>query len=110
MTCPSRLLLVAAALLSTALMSLSAQATPVTYEFETGSLDSVQLLALDGSWESCSDCLVDPVAIDSGTITLDSETGEILNLTIILSGTGELDLSGINGLESGTFTGTTYQS
>jgi hypothetical protein len=110
-----RALLAAIALVGVTLVSLSAQATPVTYEFATGSLDKVRLLDLSNGSAPCppsspTGCLVDPVAIDFGSATVDTETGAILNLTITLSGSGELDLMGINGWASATFTLTTYQS
>jgi hypothetical protein len=50
----------------------------------------------------------DPIAIDLGSITLDTDA--VNNLTITLSGTGELDLMGLNGWASATFTLTTFQS
>ena len=91
-----------------ALPSLSHSA-PVTYELVSGTLDSVTLVDLNPLSAPVS-ALVDPVAIDAASVTLDSETNQVLGISILLTGTGELDMQGVNGYETALFTGTSFQS
>jgi hypothetical protein len=112
---PFRSLSAAATLALASFVSLSAQAAPVTYNLVTGSLDEVWLFDPSGGATPCpigsaNDCLVNPVSIDSASITVDFATNQILDLNIVLTGTGELDLVGLNGWETGYFTGTMFQT
>lgn len=98
------------------LASASAQAGQMTYDLVQGTLGTVQLLdPLSPGSTPCPiggsvDCLVDPLDIDAASVTIDTDTGQIFNLTIVLDGTGTLDLSGLSGYETATFTGTSFQS
>jgi len=98
------------------LASLSAQATGTSYELDFGSLDSIQLVDIQEpiTTSPCpigtGNCLNAPVTVASASITINTATNKLLDFSITLDGTGQLDMAGLNGYETVLFTGTTFQS
>ena len=113
---PFRWTLAAAGLVCTLLASLGAQAVPITYTLDFGSLDTVQMVDITGPITptpcpiGVGNCLEAPVAVTSAYITIDTDTNTLLDLNIQLNGTGQLNMAGLNGYETVLFTGTTFQS
>ncbi len=107
----SRNCLMVAAFLS--IVPNAARAVPVTYQLVSGSLDSVFLFSEGNLMDNCAgsiggNCLLSSMTIDSASITLDQETGELLDLQIAVYGTGEIAMAGVNGYETVLFTGTSF--
>ena len=108
--------LAASGLVCGMLASFGAQATEATYTLDSGSLDSVQMVDILAPITptpcpiGTGNCLNAPVSIDSGSIAIDIATNKLLDLSITLNGTGQLDMAGLNGYETVHFTGTTFQS
>lgn len=98
----------------------SAIAVPVTYNLVSGSVDSVFLFTQGNLIDNCTglgygglagNCLAgEPLAIDIASITLDTDTGELIDLQIAVSGTGKIAMAGVNGYETVLFTGTTFST
>jgi hypothetical protein len=109
----ARSLVTAVALLGLATAS---QAASVTYDVSSGSITTIQLVALSGSVQPCPigggiNCLSSgALAIDVGSITLDENGLTLDNVTLTASGTGTLALGGLFGYTSVDFSNTTFQS
>jgi hypothetical protein len=70
----------------------AASAASMTYTLVSGTLDTIQLTALDGSSTPCevgdvnSNCLTSAtLAIDAATITIDLATNQVLDLGIFVA-------------------------
>jgi hypothetical protein len=89
-----------------------------TFVLDSGTLDTIQLFDISGNQVaspcplgSANNCLVNaPLAIDQASITLDFNTMQVMDLNLLVSSTGQLNLGGINGYSHIDFTGTSYQS
>jgi hypothetical protein len=98
----------------------SAQAAPVTYSLTSGTLDTVQLQDALNPLTTPTPCPIGsgnclanpPLAITSASITLDTATSQLLNLSIFVAGPGTLNLlpGGFNGYDQIVFSNASYQS
>jgi len=108
-------------LLSSVLLVAAAVALPLaasavsSFVVTGGQLSTVQFVDATGAPVPCpigstANCLVAPVAIGAGTLTLDTTGGQLLDLGFGLSGTGSVVMGGVNGLSTVDFFATAYQS
>jgi hypothetical protein len=95
----------------------SASAAPVTYYLDAGEITSIQLVDVFNPSNpticpiGSGNCLVNaPLQLTSAAVTIDLDTGELLDLSIFVSGPGIIDMNGLNGYEAIVFNGTSFQS
>lgn len=98
-------------------VAMSASAVPITYNLELGYITTIQLQDVGApiTPTSCpvgsGSCLVGgPLQLTSATVTVDLESGELLNLSIFVAGPGIIDMNGLNGYEAVVFNNTSFQS
>ncbi len=98
-------------------MAAGASAVPITYNLELGYITSIQLQDVGApiTPTSCpvgsGNCLVGgPLQLTSASVTVDLESGQLLNLSIFVAGPGIIDMNGLNGYEAVVFNGTSFQS
>lgn len=97
--------------------AVGASAAPITFNLELGYITSIQLqdIAAPVTPTSCpvgsGNCLVGgPLQLTSASVTVDLETGELLDLSVFVAGPGIIDMNGLNGYEAVVFNGTSFQS
>jgi len=95
----------------------SASAAPVTYFLSQGQITTIQLQDISPpiTPTTCpigsGNCLVNaPLALSGAVVTVDSDTNQLLDLSIFVSGPGIIDMNGLNGYEAIVFHGTSFQS
>ncbi len=95
----------------------SASAVPITYNLELGYITTIQLQDISAPLTPTTcpvgsgNCLVGgPLQISSASVTIDLESGELLDLRIFVAGPGIIDMNGLNGYEAVVFNNTTFQS
>jgi len=98
-------------------VAVGASAAPITYNLELGYITTIQLQDVGApiTPTSCpigsGNCLVGgPLQLTSASVTVDLETGELLDLSIFVAGPGIIDMNGLNGYEAVVFNGTSFQS
>ncbi len=95
-----------------------ASAAPVTYNLDVGSITTIQLQDVSAPLTptscpvgSSNNCLVGgPLALTAASVTVDMETGQLLDLSIFIAGPGIIDMNGLNGYEAIVFNNTSFQS
>jgi len=97
-------------------MPLAAHGVPVTYDITLGTFDAFQLTDQNGDSTACQvgtqgNCLTQSITL-SGSLVYDDETGHILGLQYVLSGSAVVDFSGDlwNGIQQLDFFGLGYAS
>ena len=98
-------------------MAVGASAAPITYYLELGSITTIQLqdVAPPITPTSCpigsGNCLVGgPLALTTAKVTVDTVTGQLLDLNVFVAGPGIIDMNGLNGYDAVVFNNTSFQS
>lgn len=98
------------ALLVSLLGAAPATAAPVTYFLTEGTLDTVFIVTVDGGTVTTAPPIQMAIALTGASVTIDEMTGELLDMTVSVSDPVQLQLGGVNGWESVTFSNAVMQT